>query len=59
MARIYLDGGEDPEIAEVLARQAAALRPDFKGAWLQLARALEACGKKQDAHQALVKAGEL
>lgn len=59
MARIYLDGGEDPEIAEVLARQAAALRPDFKGAWLQLARALEACGKKQEAHQALVKAGEL
>lgn len=59
MARLYLDGGEDPEIAEVLARQAAALRPDFKGAWLQLARALEACGKKQEAHQALVKAGEL
>ena len=59
MARLYLDGGEDPEIAEVLARQAAALRPDYKGAWLQLARALEACGKNQDARHALVKAGEL
>ena len=59
MARIYLDGEEDPEIAEVLARQAAALRPNFKSAWIQLARALEACGKKQEAHQALIKAGEL
>lgn len=59
MAKLYLDGGEDPEIAEVLARQAAALRPDMKGAWLELARALEVREKHQEAREALLKAGEL
>lgn len=59
MAKLYLDGGEDPEIAEVLARQAAALRPDMKSAWLELARAFEARGRHQDAREALYKAGAL
>lgn len=59
MAKLYLDGGEDAEIAEVLARQAAALRPDMKSAWLELARAFEVRGKHQDAREALLKAGAL
>ncbi len=59
MAKLYLDAGEDPEIAEVLARQAAALRPDMRSAWLELARAFEARGRHDDAREALVKAGAL
>lgn len=59
MARLYLDGGEDPEVAEVLARQAAALSPQYKAAWLELARALEARGNMAEASAALCKAGEL
>lgn len=59
MARMYLDGGEDPELAETLARQSLALRPDRKAAWLELARALEAQGRHRDARDARVKAGDL
>ncbi len=53
LAKLYLDGGEDPAIAEALARQSAALRPDQKSFWKELARALEAMGKKEEAQQAL------
>lgn len=59
LARLHLDGGEDAEVAESLARQSVALRPDLKGGWLQLARALEARGRWQDAKEALLKAGSL
>ncbi len=59
LAGLYLDAGEDPVVAESLARQSAALRPDLRQAWLELARALEANGKKADAREALIKAGEL
>lgn len=58
LARLYLDGGEDPEMAEVLARQSVALRPDLKQGWLELARALEARGHAGEARAALLKAGE-
>lgn len=59
MARMYLDGDEDPELAETLARQSVALRPDRKAAWLELARALEAQGRHRDAREARVKAAGL
>lgn len=59
MARLYLDGGEDPELAETLARQSVALRPDRKAAWLELARALEAQGRHRDAREARVRASAL
>lgn len=59
MAGLYLDAGEDPRVAESLARQSAALRPDLKAAWQELARALEALGKHAEAREATIKAGEL
>lgn len=59
LAGLYLDAGEDPSVAESLARQSVALRPDLRSAWLELARALEASGKKNDAREALIRAGEL
>ena len=59
LAGLYLDAGEDPRVAESLARQSAALRPDLRAAWLELARALEAVGKKAEAREALMKSGEL
>ena len=59
MARLYLDGGEDAELAESLARQSVALRPDRKSGWLELARALEARGLAREARSALLKAEAL
>ena len=59
MARLYLDGGEDAELAESLARQSVALRPDRKSGWLELARALEARGLTREARSALLKAEAL
>lgn len=56
MAKLYLDNGEDPHIAEVLARQSAALAPRQPQFWKELARALTAQGKAEDAHNALVRA---
>lgn len=58
MAKVYLDGGEDPELAESLARQSVALRPQRKAGWLELARALETLGRSREARQALLKASE-
>ncbi len=57
MARLYLDGGEDPAIAEVMARQSVALRPERKEFWAILARALSALGKDEEAKAALARAG--
>lgn len=59
LAHLYLDGGEDPELAETLARQSVALRPDSKNAWRTLARALEARGLSKQAAGALAKAKEM
>ena len=59
MADLYLDGGEDPELAESLARQSVALRPEYRNGWLVLSRALEVQGRLADAREALLKAGEL
>ncbi|MDR2893646.1 MAG: tetratricopeptide repeat protein [Deltaproteobacteria bacterium] len=59
LAGLYLDAGENPRVAESLARQAAALRPDLKAAWLELARALKLSGYADKAREALIRAGEL
>ncbi len=52
MAKIYLENGDDPEIAESLARQGVALRPDVREFWLDLAEIFEAGGKEEQAAQA-------
>ena len=58
MASLYLDGGEDPELAESLARQSVLQRPEYHNGWLVLARALEVLGRTEEARQALMKSGE-
>ncbi|MDR2800088.1 MAG: tetratricopeptide repeat protein [Desulfovibrio sp.] len=57
LARIYLDAGEDPDIAASFARQSVSLRPDLKSGWLQLGRALQALGRDDEARDARLKAG--
>jgi diguanylate cyclase (GGDEF)-like protein len=52
LAKLYLDRGEDPEIAEDLARQSVHLRPDVPSLWIEVARALETRGKKDEARTA-------
>lgn len=51
LAELYLEGGEDPSMAEMLARRSVRLydRPE---AWLTLARALRALGREADARRA-------
>jgi diguanylate cyclase (GGDEF)-like protein len=49
LAKLYLKQGEDPEIAETLARQSAALKPEQGMFWEVLADALEAQGKHEQA----------
>lgn len=56
LAGLYLDGGEDPAMAEMLARQSVGLRPEHKETWLLLARALRALGREADAGAAEVRA---
>jgi diguanylate cyclase (GGDEF)-like protein len=56
MAKLYLDSAQDPAIAETMARQSAALRPEQKSFWRELARALTAQGKQGEAAAALAKA---
>ena len=52
LARLYLDSGEDPQIAEVLARQAAALMPERQEFWDTLVQALNLQGRHEDARKA-------
>ena len=59
LARLYLDAGEDPDMAASLARQSVSLRPSFKSGWLELARALDAMGKDQQAKEARLRAAEV
>ena len=49
LARIYLDRGEDPQIAEALARQSSALVPSNAAYRDVLVEALEAQGKGDEA----------
>ncbi|SBW05281.1 Diguanylate cyclase and serine/threonine protein kinase with TPR repeats [uncultured delta proteobacterium] len=59
LAELYLDGGEDAEVAESLARQSIVLRPERKSGWLALSRALEKTGRSREAREALMRAGAL
>ena len=59
LAELYLDSGDDVEVAEALARQSVVLRPEGKSGWLTLARVLEKTGRSRDAREALMRAGEL
>jgi GGDEF domain-containing protein/tetratricopeptide (TPR) repeat protein len=59
MARLYLKEGQDPAIAEAMARQAVALRPERAEFWEELAEALTAQGRLDDARDALARAGNL
>lgn len=58
MAQLYLDNGEDPEVAETLARQSAALMPASKTPRKILAEALEAQGRTEDAARVLDRMDE-
>lgn len=59
MAGLYLDAGEDPDMAASLARQAVSLRPDLRMGWLELARALETMNRHAEAREARLRAGAL
>lgn len=48
LARLYLDGNEDPAMAELLARKSVGLRDTSEG-WQVLARALRALGREEEA----------
>lgn len=52
LARLYLDAGEDPQIAEVLAKQSAALMPERQEFWDALVQALTLQGKHEEARKA-------
>jgi diguanylate cyclase (GGDEF)-like protein len=51
LARLYLDAGEDPQIAEVLSRQAAALMPERQEFWDALIQALTLQGRLDEARK--------
>lgn len=51
LAELYLEGGEDPAMAEMLARRSVRLN-DRPEAWLLLARALRALDREADARRA-------
>ena len=55
LAELCLDGGEDPGMAEMLARRSLAVRP-HAGTWLLLARALRAQGRGAEADEAQARA---
>ncbi len=56
LAKLYLDQGEDPQIAEVLARQSSALSPGRDAYWDTLVEALEAQGKAEEAAKVAARA---
>ncbi|WP_022656252.1 tetratricopeptide repeat protein [uncultured Desulfovibrio sp.] len=55
LAKIYLDGNEDPAMAELLARKSVGLH-DRPEAWQTLARALRALAREEDARVADARA---
>ena len=56
LAKLYMDCGEDPAVAEMLARQSAALMPELALAWQELGRALKAQGRETEAAAARARA---
>ena len=59
LAGLCLDGGEDPAIAEMLARQSVTLMPELTAAWLELSRALTAQGRETEAAAAQARAARI
>lgn len=55
MAKLYLDGNEDPSVAELLARKSVRLRDTAEG-WCVLARALRAQNRENEARLAEARA---
>ena len=55
LAKLYLDGKEDPGVAELLARKSANL-DDRPEAWQTLARALRGLGREEEARLAEARA---
>jgi tetratricopeptide (TPR) repeat protein len=58
LAGLYLDGDEDPAIAEMLARKSAGIH-DRPEAWRTLARALRALNRDDDARLAEARADDV
>lgn len=56
LAKIYLERGDDPEIAESLARQSVHLKPDAQAFWEILITALQQQGKTEEAAQTKIRA---
>jgi tetratricopeptide (TPR) repeat protein len=56
LAKIYLERGDDPEIAESLARQSVHLKPEAPAFWEVLISALEQQGKAGEAEQTKIRA---
>ena len=56
LAKIYLERGDDPEIAESLARQSVHLKPDAPAFWEILITALQQQGKTEEAAQTKIRA---
>lgn len=56
LAQLYLEGGEDPEVAESLARQSVHLKGDARAFWDVLINALEQQGKTDEAQQTRTRA---
>lgn len=55
LAKLYLDGNEDPAMAELLARKSAGLHEQSE-AWQTLARALRALNREEEARLAEARA---
>jgi len=51
LAKLYLEAGEDPQIAEVLSRQAAALMPERQEFWDALIHSLTLQGRQDEARK--------
>ncbi len=57
LAKMYLEQGEDAEIAETLARQSVALLPEQGAYWEVLAKALQSQGRHEEAALARERSG--
>lgn len=59
LARIYLNSGDDPEMAEMLARQSASIAPENRDYLETLIQVLKMQGKTEEIEQARFKADNL
>ncbi len=59
LARLYLENGDDTQVAETLAKQSVAIRPEQKSSWIELSRIYDRQGRNREAQDALAKAASL